>query len=56
MKDEKLAFLGDTIHAQGHPTEPLTSFSPLQSMVFSGCYPQDTADFVQLEEAITRVR
>ena len=50
------AKLGDTIYTPGLPVRPLTSFEPLQPMVFAGFFPVNAADLPTLDDSIKRVR
>ena len=55
MKDPRDAFLGDTFHHTGRPTEPLQSFTPQRSMVYAGLFPFDASQFIKLDEAVRRL-
>jgi GTP-binding protein LepA len=49
--------VGDTVTETDRPTsEPLPGFKELQPMVFCGLYPADTDEYVQLREALERLK
>ncbi len=49
--------VGDTITAKDDPTaEPLTGYRQLKPLVFCGVYPVNPADFMNLREAIEKLR
>ena len=49
--------VGDTITALDNPAaEPLPGYRPVQPMVFSGVYPADGAKYVDLREALEKLK
>uniref|UniRef100_A0A672ZVS5 Tr-type G domain-containing protein n=1 Tax=Sphaeramia orbicularis TaxID=375764 RepID=A0A672ZVS5_9TELE len=55
MKDVKEAQIGDTLHLQEQPVEPLPGFKPAKAMVFAGMYPVDQSEYIGLRSAIERL-
>eukprot|EP00741_Cyanophora_paradoxa_P019497 tig00021127_g18821.t1 len=57
MRSSREAQIGDTVVPAGlqKTLEPLPGFKAAKSMVFSGLYPVDQADFEQLREAVERL-
>src|SRR5699024_5210122 len=56
IKDVSDTRVGDTITLANHPaSEPLPGYSRLNSMVFCGLYPVDSANYNDLREALERL-
>ncbi|XP_030621594.1 translation factor Guf1, mitochondrial [Chanos chanos] len=55
MKDVKEAQIGDTLHLQKQPVEPLPGFQPAKAMVFAGMYPVDQSEYVGLRSAVEKL-
>lgn len=49
------AFLGDTFHKTGTPTEPLEAFRPQKAMVYAGLFPFEASQFPKLEESVRKL-
>ncbi|NOZ87839.1 MAG: elongation factor 4 [Deltaproteobacteria bacterium] len=50
------AMVGDTVTSTAHPAlKPLPGFRPAKPMVFSGIFPVDPAQYVQLREALEKL-
>jgi GTP-binding protein LepA len=57
IKEVRDTKVGDTITDEARPTaEPLPGFKAAQSMVFSGLYPVDSAQYENLKEAVIKLR
>jgi GTP-binding protein LepA len=57
VKDVRQARVGDTVTSASHPAaEPLPGYSDPRPMVFSGLYPVDGDDYLELREALDRLR
>ena len=57
IRDPKAVRIGDTLtDARAPAAEPLPGFRPLQSMVWSGLYPSDPADYDPLRSAIEKLQ
>ena len=49
--------VGDTITlAEGGATEPLDTYVPMKPMVFAGLYPSDGEDYLELRDALEKLR
>ncbi|MEZ4872202.1 MAG: translation elongation factor 4 [Bdellovibrionales bacterium] len=56
VKDIRDVRVGDTITTYSKPaTEPLAGFKKIKPMVFSGIYPVESSDFVNLQEALEKL-
>ena len=57
IKEVADTHVGDTITETKRPTEtPLPGFKPSLSVVFSGLFPVDTADYERLRESLAKLR
>ena len=57
IKDIHQTQVGDTITDAHNPCEePLTGFKEVQPMVFSGIFPVDSKDYVNLKEALEKLK
>jgi GTP-binding protein LepA len=57
VKDVRQARVGDTVTSASRPAkEPLPGYSDPRPMVFSGLYPMDGDDYLELREALDRLR
>jgi GTP-binding protein LepA len=57
VKDVRQARVGDTVTSASRPAaEPLPGYSDPRPMVFSGLYPVDGDDYLELREALDRLR
>jgi len=57
LKDVHETTIGDTITDDERPTaEPLPGFKVVKPMVFSGLYPADTNDYLNLRDAVEKLR
>ncbi|XP_059845106.1 translation factor Guf1, mitochondrial isoform X1 [Hypanus sabinus] len=55
MKEVKEAEIGDTLHLQKQPVEPLAGFRPAKPMVFAGMYPTDQSEYTNLRKAVEKL-
>ncbi|XP_062899282.1 translation factor Guf1, mitochondrial isoform X1 [Mobula hypostoma] len=55
MKEVKEAEIGDTLHLQKQPVEPLAGFKPAKPMVFAGMYPTDQSEYTNLRKAVEKL-
>ncbi|XP_051895673.1 translation factor GUF1, mitochondrial isoform X2 [Pristis pectinata] len=55
MKEVKEAQIGDTLHLQKQPVEPLAGFKPAKPMVFAGMYPTDQSEYTNLRKAVEKL-
>lgn len=56
MKQVSDAKVGDTVaDAEAETTEALEGFKPLKPMVFSGLFPVDTEDYIDLKDALAKL-
>ncbi len=57
LKEVQDVRVGDTITLASHPaTEPLPGYEPAKPMVFAGIYPVDNEDYLDLREALDKLR
>ncbi len=57
VKEVREVKIGDTITDAAQPAaEPLPGFKEVRPMVFSGLYPQDSADYDSLKDALEKLR
>ncbi|WP_025324279.1 translation elongation factor 4 [Deferrisoma camini] len=57
VKEVREVKIGDTITEAHRPaTDPLPGFKEVRPMVFSGLYPQDSADYDSLKDALEKLR
>ncbi|HAA53640.1 MAG TPA: elongation factor 4 [Myxococcales bacterium] len=57
IKNVEETRIGDTITSASKPTDtPLPGFKEVKSMVFSGLYPVDSADYESLRDALDKLR
>ncbi len=57
IKDVRQTQVGDTITAEGRPTaRPCVGFREVRPMVFAGLYPTDSDQYLELKEALEKLR
>lgn len=56
MKSAVDARIGDTFHIFGEKVEPVSGFKPAKPMVFAGIYPENPADYTELNKAIYKLQ
>lgn len=57
IKDVRHTRVGDTMTAEDRPTtEPLPGFKEVRPMVFAGLYPTETEQYLELKEALEKLR
>lgn len=57
IKDVSHTRVGDTITAEDRPTaEPLPGFKEVRPMVFAGLYPTESEQYLELKEALEKLR
>ena len=55
MKEVADATVGDTITTEDAEVQPLPGFRPIKPMVFSGLFPIDTEDYLDLKDALGKL-
>ena len=56
LKNVADAKVGDTITHKRSEVQPLPGFQPIKPMVFSGIFPIDTEDYVDLKDALAKLQ
>lgn len=57
IKDVRHTRVGDTITTEGRPTtRPLPGFKEVRPMVFAGLYPTESEQYLELKEALEKLR
>lgn len=56
IRDAKLVNVGDTITLYNNPTEkPLSGYKKMKPVVYTGFYPVDTRDYIELKESLEKI-
>ncbi|CBE69309.1 MAG: elongation factor 4 [Candidatus Methylomirabilis oxygeniifera] len=57
IRDVRYTRVGDTVTAEDRPaTEPLPGFKEVRPMVFAGLYPTESEQYLELKEALEKLR